>query len=102
MGYGRKVKDRLKVYVKDPLGCDLLDQLLKLDPKVRIDADSALNHEFFYADPMPCDLSKMLSKHLQSMFEYLAQQRRRNRHQPTTTNQVQNRAQDNTYHDRVY
>lgn len=45
MGHKRKVKDRLKAYVKDPHGCDLLDKLLQLDPRQRIDADAALNHD---------------------------------------------------------
>lgn len=71
MGQKRKVIDRLKVYVRDALACDLLDKLLALDPKKRIDADSALNHDFFWTDPMPTDLGKMLGEHSQSMFEYL-------------------------------
>lgn len=106
MGHKRKVKDRLKAYVKDSFGCDLLDKLMQLDPKTRIDADAALNHDFFWSDPMPCDLSKMLSHHLQSMFEYLAPPRRANhmmRHyQQMNASQMQNRTQDNSYQDRVY
>lgn len=105
-GHKRKVKDRLKAYVRDPCGCDLLDRLLQLDPKSRLDADAALNHDFFWSDPMPCDLSKMLSHHSQSMFEYLAPPRRSNNmmrhHAQMNANQVQNRTQDNSYQDRVY
>lgn len=71
-----QVKERLKPYVKDPYACDLLDKLLVLDPSKRYDSDSALNHDFFWTDPMPCDLSKMLAQHTQSMFEYLAPPRR--------------------------
>ena len=51
------------------------DKLLWLDPSKRIDADAALNHDFFWTDPMPCSLEKMLSNHAQSMFEYLAPRR---------------------------
>lgn len=106
MGHKRKVKDRLKAYVRDPFGCDLLDKLLQLDPKARYDADGALNHDFFWSDPMPCDLSKMLSHHLQSMFEYLAPPRRpgnmMRHYQQMNTSQVANRTQDNSYQDRVY
>lgn len=107
MGHKRKVKDRLKAYVQNPYGCDLLDKLLQLDPNGRIDADTALNHDFFWTDPMPSDLSKMLSNHLQSMFEYLAPPRRpgqmiRHYQQQQMANPTQNRSQDNSYQDRVY
>lgn len=104
LGHKRKVKERLKAYVKDSHGCDLLDKLLQLDPKTRYDADAALNHDFFWTDPMPCDLGKMLSHHLQSMFEFLTPQRRpgNQRYQQMNSNQVPNRTQDNSYVDRVY
>ncbi|XP_059613626.1 cyclin-dependent kinase 9 [Phlebotomus argentipes] len=107
MNYTRKVKERLRHYVKDPQGCDLLDKLLQLDPKSRIDADTALNHDFFWTDPMPTDLSKMLSQHTTSMFEYLAPSRRsgqmmRQHQQQIAVNQVQSKQQENSYQDRVY
>ena len=69
-GVKRRVKERLKPYVKDQYACDLIDKLLTLDPSKRIDADSSLNHDFFWTDPMPCSLERMLSTHGQSMFEY--------------------------------
>lgn len=62
MNQKRRVKERLRPYVRDQLGCDLLDKLLQVDPNARIDADTALNHDFFWMDPLPCDLSKMLSQ----------------------------------------
>ena len=52
-GSKRRVKERLKPYVKDPYACDLIDKLLSLDPTTRTDSDSALNHDFFWTDPMP-------------------------------------------------
>ncbi|XP_064616031.1 cyclin-dependent kinase 9-like [Liolophura sinensis] len=84
-GLKRKVKERLRGYVKDQYALDLLDKLLTLDPTKRIDSDTALNHDFFWSDPMPCDLSRMLSQHTTSMFEFLAPPRRRvqaQQHQP--------------------
>lgn len=78
----RKVKERLKAYVRDQYALDLLDKLLALDPKQRLDADNALNHDFFWTEPMPFDLTKMLSQHNTSMFEYLAPPRRPRNNQP--------------------
>ncbi|XP_067825938.1 cyclin-dependent kinase 9 [Heptranchias perlo] len=103
-GQKRKVKDRLKVYVKDPYALDLIDKLLVLDPAQRIDSDDALNHDFFWTDPMPSDLKNMLSTHNQSMFEYLAPPRRRGSHMPPqTANQNKNPAAANqTEFDRVF
>ena len=75
-GQKRKVKERLKAYVKDQYALDLLDKLLSLDPSRRIDSDTALNHDFFWEPPNPTDLSRMLSNHSTSMFEYLAPPRR--------------------------
>lgn len=43
------------MYIKDPLALDLIDKLLTLNPAERIDADTALNHDFFWTDPMPCE-----------------------------------------------
>ncbi|XP_003424012.1 cyclin-dependent kinase 9 isoform X2 [Nasonia vitripennis] len=106
-GQKRKVKDRLRPYVKDPYACDLLDKLLILDPSRRFDSDSALNHDFFWTDPMPCDLSKMLAQHTQSMFEYLAPPRRpghmRHPHQvPGGQAKPSSSVADTSYQDRVF
>lgn len=60
----------------DVTALDLIDKLLTLDPNKRLDADEALNHDFFWSDPKPCELTKMLSRHTTSMFEYLAPPRR--------------------------
>lgn len=45
--HNRKVKDRLRFYVRDQYALDLIDQLLLINPSKRIDSDDALNHDFF-------------------------------------------------------
>ena len=67
-GETRKVRERLAVFVTEQLALDLIDKLLTLDPKQRIDADNAVSSDFFYSDPPIADLKPLLSK-CQSMFE---------------------------------
>ncbi|XP_065160185.1 cyclin-dependent kinase 9 [Atheta coriaria] len=103
----RKVKERLRPYMKDPYACDLLDRLLVLDPSKRADSDSALNHDFFWTDPMPCSLSNMLANHHQSMFEFLAPPRRathmRTHHSLPGARPPASSVQDSSsYQDRVF
>lgn len=70
----RRVKERLRPYVKDSYALDLLDKLLTLNPSKRLTADTSLDHSFFWEDPMPsqAEFAKMLSQHTTSMFEMLA------------------------------
>ncbi|KAJ6643784.1 Cyclin-dependent kinase 9 [Pseudolycoriella hygida] len=105
MGHNRKVKDRLKGFVRNAYGCELLDKLLQLDPNARIDADSALKHDFFWTHPMPSDLSDMISRHRSSMFYYSAprtNQMKRPYQEQIGNNQIQNKRQYKGYEDRIY
>ncbi|CAN0175161.1 cyclin-dependent kinase 9 isoform X2 [Petromyzon marinus] len=101
-GQKRKVKERLKAYVKDPYALDLIDRLLCLDPAHRTDSDDALNHDFFWTDPMPSDLKSMLSAHNTSMFEYLAPPRRRGQVPQQGANAGRNPAAIQSEFDRVF
>ncbi|XP_033224069.1 cyclin-dependent kinase 9-like [Belonocnema kinseyi] len=106
-GQKRKVIERLKEHVNDELACDLMDKLFILDPSRRIDSDAALEHEFFWVDPMPCELGPMLAKHGQSMFEYLAPRRRSHLRNPLQVNGGSSKPStssvtENEYRDRVF
>lgn len=90
----RRIKERLGAYIKDPNGLDLLEKLLTLDPKKRIDSDEALDHDFFWTEPMPCDLK--LDKLQTSMFEYTASAIKKGQYK-----QIKPIANDQHY-DRVY
>ncbi|XP_065335234.1 cyclin-dependent kinase 9-like [Cloeon dipterum] len=75
----RKVTERLQPYLKDSCALDLIDKLLVLDPKNRIDTETALDHGFFSTNPMPTGLSKMLANYTQSLFECKVPPRRQRR-----------------------
>ncbi|CAF1107507.1 unnamed protein product [Rotaria sp. Silwood1] len=75
----RKVYDRMKPYIQEPLALNLIDRLLTLDPKQRIDANNALDSDFFYSEPPVADLKELLSKY-HSMFD-LKQTLRNTNHQ---------------------
>ena len=74
--HNRKVKERLRHFVKDACAVDLIDKLLVVNPKKRLDSDKALNHDFFWTDPLPCDLTSALSSLRSSMFALHTSSRR--------------------------
>ncbi|KAI0988705.1 hypothetical protein GJ496_006146 [Pomphorhynchus laevis] len=57
-------------FIEDKQAVDLIDKLLVLDPRIRLDTDSALMHDFFYLKPVPIDLKTIIEKHQQSYFEF--------------------------------
>ena len=91
----RSIKERLGSYIKDQYALDLIDKLLTLDPKKRIDSDEALDHDFFWSDPMPVDLK--LDRVNQSNFEYTAQNSKRQYNR-----QAQKPIGNEQHHERVY
>lgn len=88
------------------MGCDLLDKLLVLNPAKRLDANSALNHDFFWEDPMPCDLSKMLSQISHCNFELLTPRRISNQQslsmRTTSTVSSQSTSTSSSFRDHVF
>lgn len=96
------MKERLRAYVKDTNGLNLIDQLLQLDPRSRFDADAALNHDFFWTDPLPTDLTKTFSKHLRSMYELHTRQKPERSKQPLLPEQTRKRPHDDGFMDHIY
>lgn len=71
---------KLKRYTHNESALDLIKKLLILDPSKRIDANGALDHDFFWDEREPAADKKQLAKSLssisQSQFEYTARHRR--------------------------
>eukprot|EP01103_Thecamoeba_quadrilineata_P010514 TRINITY_DN2294_c0_g1_i1.p1 TRINITY_DN2294_c0_g1~~TRINITY_DN2294_c0_g1_i1.p1 ORF type:complete len:389 (-),score=47.76 TRINITY_DN2294_c0_g1_i1:61-1227(-) len=55
--YKRRIRDFFREFPKEIQ--DLVDDLLMLDPRRRISAEQALDHDFFFCDPLPCDKSSL-------------------------------------------
>ncbi|CAF1059960.1 unnamed protein product [Didymodactylos carnosus] len=87
-GEKRKIRELMHPYTFDASTLDLIDKLLTLDPKQRIDADLAMSHDFFYNDPPASELGTLLSKY-DSMFELKEVSRMQYQNQKTQQQQQQ-------------
>ncbi|GEM08090.1 P-TEFb-associated cyclin-dependent protein kinase Cdk9 [Rhodotorula toruloides] len=56
---GRSVRADWAGKANDDLFGDLMDRILVLDPKKRLTANEALDHDWFWTEPFPCDPSRM-------------------------------------------
>lgn len=105
-GHRRIIKERLRHYVKDQYAVDLIDKLLILDPRKRLDSDNALNHDIFWEDPMPSttELAHTLARFKSSMF--VMHSNRRPVQPPAATGgvgvAVQSTSVAGNVHDRVF
>ena len=85
----RKVKERLRLFARDSQALDLLDKLFILDPSKRINSEDALDHDFFWTDPMPSeDLLESLSKLRSSNFDMFSGRNQHRRHHAGSTNNI--------------
>jgi len=55
--YRRVLREQFKTFTPEAL--DLIEKLLTLDPKKRISASEALDSEYFWTAPLPCDPSEI-------------------------------------------
>ncbi|KAI7866775.1 kinase-like domain-containing protein [Spinellus fusiger] len=77
----RRVLDEFSRY--DPLAADLIDKLLVLDPTQRYTALEALNHNYFYSDPLPAEPS-LLPKY-EASHEYDRRKAKQEQHRSHTS-----------------
>jgi cyclin-dependent kinase 9 len=77
----RNLKDRLVRHIKDPLALDLIDKLFTVNPVTRPDCDVALNHDYFWSDPMPQLLNQKMRLLTSSNFEFTANSSRQQQQQ---------------------
>jgi cyclin-dependent kinase 12/13 len=75
-------KNRLpEVFSKfEPRALDLLAKMLALNPAQRPTASEALDHDYFWSDPLPCKATEL--PHYPAMHEYEAKKTRQNERQP--------------------
>jgi len=89
----RKYRNRFEDQFEslDPMAKDLLRKLLMMDPEKRITADDALDHEYFWSDPVPAtpaELPKYPPSH-----EFTAKKRRQSQSQQQSQQQTQQQTQ---------
>ncbi|CAD5207026.1 unnamed protein product [Bursaphelenchus okinawaensis] len=70
----RLLRSKMSSFTKDEHALNLLDKLLTLDPSQRVDAEKALDDDFFFVDPIP---TKPNIKHVvdllpKNIFEFTA------------------------------
>lgn len=73
----RRVREVFRLFDRHAL--DLLDKMLTLDPSQRISAKDALDAEYFWTDPLPCD-PKSLPKY-ESSHEFQTKKKRQQQRQ---------------------
>ncbi|KAL7293357.1 hypothetical protein TKK_0013126 [Trichogramma kaykai] len=68
-GLERTVLPELSLFIEDRSCLDLIDRLLVLNPKKRLDADQVYKHDYFFTEPWPCELKNLMQTITTSNFE---------------------------------
>jgi len=69
-----RLRQRFQTFHRNAL--DLVEKMLTLDPKKRITAKEALDHDYFWEEPLPCDPEQLPKFDIESANEYIARKRR--------------------------
>jgi serine/threonine protein kinase len=69
-----KLQHKFKLFPPDALS--LVERLLTLDPAKRISAHEALDHDYFWTDPLPCEPGDLPKFQIESIHEFEANARR--------------------------
>jgi len=94
--------NRLMRYISNYQGCRLLENLLLLDPEKRYDAHKALDHRFFWTNPMPKNLSETMSKIKICNYEYTTQHAHNKRPIVKQAAVINNGASTSGFPDRIF
>lgn len=81
----RIIKEYLESKKLDRVAVDLIDKMLVMDPKKRITAQQALEHEYFKCEPLPClpsEIGQFESSHV-----YTVQQQKEKEYQQQIENE---------------
>jgi len=89
--------DRLRQHLRslDSCASDMLCQLLALDPPKRMSAKAALDHDWFWKDPMPCKPERLAAFGYASSHEFITKKRRNERKANDTKRKEQGSAAQN-------
>ncbi|CAD5210941.1 unnamed protein product [Bursaphelenchus xylophilus] len=70
----RILREKMSGFTKDEHALNLLDKLLTLDPSQRIDAEKALDDDFFFTDPIPTrtNIKHVVDQLPKNIFEFTA------------------------------
>ena len=68
------LKDKFRLFPPEALS--LVERLLTLDPAKRISAHEALDHDYFWTDPLPCEPQELPPFKVESVHEFEAKARK--------------------------